>query len=91
MHVVQFRWLQSNKIPCLFSIGLIWNVVKSDQTPNARTMTAVTILANTKNTVYTFAYNPNLYVCTSACHDRRIVDVQVNSKVNYTVSLVAIK
>ena len=42
--------------------GLNLTVVRSDQTPNARTMTAVTILANTKNTVYTFASNPNLDV-----------------------------
>ena len=49
----------------LISIGLNVNVVRSDKTLNARTITAVTILANVQYIVFTFASKPNLDI---ACH-----------------------
>jgi hypothetical protein len=61
--------LQSNKILCLFSAGLKSKVFRSDKTSNARTMTAVTILANVQYTVFTFA---NLDIATSSLGARRM-------------------
>jgi hypothetical protein len=67
---------------CLISIGSNLIVSKCDKSPNARTMTAVTILANVQYTVFTFGHKPNLDID------------KITEKVEYTcqlVSLLAIK
>jgi hypothetical protein len=64
-------------------------LVLCDKPPNARTMTAVTILPNVQYTVFTLAVNPMLVLCDKPPNTRTMTAVTILPNVQYTVFTLA--